>query len=439
MPMRPTRKTILSTLVIAIILPITALIGFSWLVFFGLNLVLLFFVLCDVLLTKMHLRFTLERMPVEKFQRSQPGLMSFQIANEGAYALDFKGIERLVPFAFEGDFRTFEGRLEPTSQGDFVYQLTPLKRGDFHFSEVKIQFTSALGFLTLEKLFKLPCSLKVYPNLKALNDFSWQRLQNRRYLDAVKRLRLRSTGQSFESLREYHAGDDYRAINWQATARSGHPVVNQFQMENNQRIYMMLDCGRAMSYTIRGHRQLDVAIETAVILAHRIHESGDQFGFTAFDQKIQVQLNCSKGLAHRQRLVESVYNLQPSILSAHYGNAFLKTMEKERHRSIVMVMTDFDTVKDVDRFLAQIAYGLKRHVFVVLLMTRSELEDVANEPFSETRIFEKSAAMSLVAERDAIQKRLKRHGIFAVVCPPEELATEAIQQYLLAKAKMQGL
>lgn len=437
--MRPTRKTIFITFGIAIVLPVTLLIGFSWLVFFCLNLLLLFCVLCDGLLTKTHLRFTIERMPVDKFQRSQPGQMNFQIINEGAYVLDFKGVERLIPFAFEGDFKGFQGQLEPSHQAIFGYQMTPLKRGDFEFTQVKIQFKSVLGFLTIERLFRLPCRLKVYPNLKALNDFSWQRLQNRRYLDAVKRLRLRSTGQAFESLREYYPGDDYRAINWQATARSGHPVVNQFQMENNQRIYMMLDCGRSMSYTIRGNRQLDVAIETAVILAHRIHESGDQFGFTAFDQKIQVHLNCSKGLEHRQRLVESVYNLQPSILSAHYGNAFLKTMEKERHRSIVMVMTDFDTVKDVDRFLAQIAYGLKRHVFVVLLMTRSELEDVANEPFTEGRIFEKSAAMQLVAERDAIQKRLKRHGVLAVVCPPEELATEAIQQYLLAKAKMQGL
>ena len=392
----------------------------------------------DYRITQRRMRYTISRKLDATWQQNQPQKMTFEIANEGDIPLSFKGVEELEENFLSGDFSGFCGAVAPNETNAFNYLLTPLRRGDHKLEKLLVKYSSKFGLWDKIDLWSLPCHVNVYLNLAGLKQFAWQRLQNRRQLEALKTLRLKSQGREFDSLREYVAGDDYRSVNWMATARHGYPVVNTYQLENNQKIYMMMDCGRSQRYIIDGVRQIDAAIETAVLLAHRIGESGDQFGLTAFDHRILSKLPCGRGLSWSKRTLESLYRLEPSLNQAHYGEAYLETLRTEHHRSIVMWFTDFDQKREAERFLSQLAKGLKRHVHVVLMMARSDYHQLATANYDGDKIYEKGVAIQLLEEREQIAAYLRAHGLFVAICSPKELPTAALQHYFMAKARLQG-
>ncbi len=392
----------------------------------------------DYYLTKKQTQYEITRETENTWQQHQCEPMRFCLVNRGGFPLIFSGVEALEANRISGDFSTFIGTVVPQGTLNCAYKLTPLRRGDHRLGSIMIRYESKFKLWDKTDVWSLPYHLKVYPNLSGLKQFSLQRLQNRRQLEALRVLRLKSTGRAFDSLRDYVAGDDYRGINWMATARHGYPVVNTYQLENNQKIYLMMDCGRAQRYLIDGVRQIDASIETAVLLSQRIAESGDQFGMTAFDHRILTKLPCGRGRGWSKRLIESLYLLEPSLYQAHFGEAYLETMRNEHHRSIVMWFTDFDQKQEAERFLSQLSKGLRKHVHVVLMMARSDYQELAVAPFNEDAVYDKGVAIQLLEEREQIAAYLRAHGVFVSICSPRDLPTMALQNYLLAKARLQG-
>ncbi|MBP5781610.1 MAG: DUF58 domain-containing protein, partial [Clostridia bacterium] len=83
--------------------------------------------------------------------------------------------------------------------------------------------------------------------MRDLTDYSISALSASLFSLGLKRIRANSDGGEFSSLREYFPGDNYRYINWAATARSGDLKVNTYVPERNQYIYVLLDSSRVMS------------------------------------------------------------------------------------------------------------------------------------------------------------------------------------------------
>lgn len=396
------------------------------------------FIVVDLILTKQRLSFKVIRETDGVWQQHQPQRMLFTIANTGGYRLCFTAVEAMVEGKLEADFSDFSGSLQPGEQGGFGYHLTPLRRGDYSLEKLLFKCRSTFGLWYFIEPVSLPAQLCVYPNMRAVGQFSWHRLENRRQLESLKVLKVRHAGKDFDRLKDYTPGDDYRRMNWMATARQGYPVVNTYQLENNQKIYMMVDCGRSLRYRIDGLRQMDAVIETAVLLAHRVDESRDQFAVTAFDSQVRAKLPCGRGTGWCQRVVQTLYPLEASLQQAHYGEAYLQTFRSEHHRSIVMWFTDFDQPRDAQRFMSQLSKGLRRHVHVVLMMERSDYTALAEGDYGEDVAFDKAVALYLQEQREKAVNYLRAHGIFVAMCRPSELPIAALQQYLLSKARLQG-
>jgi uncharacterized protein (DUF58 family) len=203
--------------------------------------------------------------------------------------------------------------VSPDEEAQLSYIVRPTKRGAYVFPKVYGYIISKMGLCRLYFERDLQRELKVYPNLR---DLSRYRLitQNRHKLpQGTRTIRLRGMGTEFEGLREYIEGDDFRSINWKATARDTKMIVNKYQIEKNQPIFILIDTGRPMSYSVKGYKKLDYAINAALILSDIVNQQGDNSGLMVFDTKVHACMLPGKGSVHRNLLMEVTNSYNISI------------------------------------------------------------------------------------------------------------------------------
>ena len=95
---------------------------------------------------------------------------------------------------------------------------------------------------------------------------------------------MRGGDTEFERLRDFLPDDEYRRIDWRASARRNKPTVREFQLEQNQNMMIMRDCGRLMTAVWDDLTALDYALNATLMLSHVAIRRGDQVGLIAFDE-----------------------------------------------------------------------------------------------------------------------------------------------------------
>ena len=103
----------------------------------------------------------------------------------------------------------------------------------------------------------------------------------------MRTVRRRGGENEFERLRDYRRDDDYRAIDWKATARRQKLITREYQHESNQTVLCMLDAGRLMTARTAGLSLLDHALNAMLMLSHVAARAGDQVGLLAFADGIE--------------------------------------------------------------------------------------------------------------------------------------------------------
>ena len=325
--------------------------------------------------------------------------------------------------------------IKPDTEVALSYTVRPTKRGAFMFPKVYGFAVSRLGFCRLYFERDLPREFKVYPNLR---DLSRYRLitQNKHLLPRGDRtVRLRGMGTEFESLREYVEGDDFRKINWMATARDNKIIVNQYQIEKNQPIFTLIDTGRPMSYSVKGYKKLDYAINAALILSDIVNQQGDNSGLMVFDTKVRTCIMPGKGDVHRNRLMEALYHVQDTKSTSDYEGAFIELLNRQKRQGIVFIFTDFETPEQAIDLAANIQALKKRHTPFIILMENDSLNRMAAEEadLSEQAVYQSAAAIEFLEKRRSVIKKLNVHGIACIESPAEDFALTAVNSYLMAK------
>src|SRR5712692_1559001 len=130
------------------------------------------------------------------------------------------------------------------------YTLRPLRRGDHRFGDLTLRLTGSLGLLRRQTTYPAAAPTKVYPNLLEVRKYELLARRGRLIEAGLRASRRFGTGTEFESLRDYQTDDDYRRINWKATARRGRPITAEFETERSQNVLVVLDSGRLMATAV---------------------------------------------------------------------------------------------------------------------------------------------------------------------------------------------
>src|SRR6185295_368218 len=163
--------------------------------------------------------------------------------------------------------------------------------------------------------------VKVYPDVQAVRAYELLARQDRDP-SGLRASRRRGGESEFERLREYRRGDEYRAIDWRATARRQKLIAREYQLESNQSILFLLDAGRLMTAEAHGLSLFDHALNATLMLSHVAARAGDRVGLLAFADAVKSYAPPSGGAGAARQIVQAGYDLHPDLVETNYAIAF---------------------------------------------------------------------------------------------------------------------
>ncbi|MCP3098595.1 DUF58 domain-containing protein [Myxococcus sp. K15C18031901] len=317
-----------------------------------------------------------------------------------------------------------------------TYFITPPARGDAHFGDLHLRLTGPLGLSMRQVRVPSACQVKVYPDLTALSS---EALALARAADAPSARTVRrrvSEGREFESLREYRPGDDYRHIDWKASARHANTLVRTWQPERHQPVLLLLDCGRHMAGQVHGRRKLDHAVDAALRLAKVGLDAGDVVGVMAFASDVTAFLPPRKGHEHLRLITESLYRVEAALEESDYGRAYDFAFARQSRRTLVVLFTDLVDPDASAGLLTRTLALRPRHLPVVASLLDEDVRDAAMDvPLEAQDAYARQAATRLESEYRRTASTLRDAGALVVRAPATGFGAAALNTYLDVKAR----
>jgi uncharacterized protein (DUF58 family) len=186
---------------------------------------------------------------------------------------------------------------------------------------------------------------------------------------------FRGRGMEFEEVREYLPGDDIRTIDWNVTARSGHPYVKVFREERELTVMLVVDLSGSLQFGTAGQFKRELAAEICATLAFSAIKNNDKVGVIAFTDRIELFIPPKKGTRHVLRVIRELLYFEPLGTGTDLGMA-LQYLDRVMHRqSVVFVVSDFIS----DDIEPQLRIAKRRHDLIPITITdprEMEMPDV---------------------------------------------------------------
>lgn len=152
---------------------------------------------------------------------------------------------------------------------------------------------------------------------------------------------FKGAGMAFEEVREYQPGDDVRSIDWNVTARMGHPFIKRYVEERELTVFLLVDWSGSHEFGTVRQRKREVAAELAAVLAFSAISNNDKVGLIGFTDRVECFLPPAKGVRHVLRLIREALYFQPARAGTclRAGLDFLNRIQ--HRRAIVFLLSDF--------------------------------------------------------------------------------------------------
>jgi uncharacterized protein (DUF58 family) len=151
---------------------------------------------------------------------------------------------------------------------------------------------------------------------------------------------FRGQGIEFAEVRAYETGDDYRAIDWNVSARMGSPFVKTFEEERELTLLLVVDRSGSVAFG-RPRAKADVAVEVGAVLALAAARQNDRVGALLFADRVEGVIPPAKGRVHVLRVIRDLLAFVPTGKGTNLGAALGYAGRLLRHRAIVVVISDF--------------------------------------------------------------------------------------------------
>ncbi len=376
-----------------------------------------------------------QRFVPERLSNGDQNLIRIYVENLYPFKAKLRLIDE-VPEQFQMRKADFWTTLSPAKNTTIDYNLRPVKRGEYEFGRLNIFVSSPIGLVSRRFKFLEPSTVPVYPSYIQLRKFELLAISNNLTELGIKKIRRIGHNMEFEQIKEYVAGDDFRTINWKATARKGQLMVNNYQDERSQQVYSVIDKGRVMEMPFEGMSLLDYAINAALVISNIAMKKGDKAGLITFQHKIGTILPASKRNKQMELIMETLYNQKTAYKESDFSRLFVGIQKKLNQRSLLLLYTNFESLSALQRQLPYLRSLSKNHLVVAIFFRNTEMKEVLeNKPTNVKEIYRKTVAEKFDHEKRLIVKELRRHGVYSVLTTPENLTVDSINKYLELKAR----
>ena len=152
---------------------------------------------------------------------------------------------------------------------------------------------------------------------------------------------FKGRGMEFSEVREYQFGDDIRSIDWNVTARFGHPYIKVFEEERELTVILMVDLSGSLMFGSASKTKQRVAAELSAILAFSALKNNDKVGLILFTDKIEKFVPPRKGRIHVLRIIREVLSFEPEGKSTNLRGALEYMNNAIKKKSIAFLISDF--------------------------------------------------------------------------------------------------
>lgn len=154
---------------------------------------------------------------------------------------------------------------------------------------------------------------------------------------------FKGSGMLFKEVRAYSEGDDPRFIDWNVSARLGHPFSKVFEEERERTVLLLLDISGSNQLGNKQSAKFDVMAEMAAILAFSALENKDSTGMVLFSDAVELYIPPKKGKSHVLYLLRMLLSHQPNSQKTNPDSALQYVQKCAHHKTILFVISDFAT------------------------------------------------------------------------------------------------
>jgi len=293
----------------------------------------------------------------------------------------------------------------------------PLTRGEYFYGNINVFIKGPLQLAKRRFIFPAAKTIKVYPSYIQMRRYQLLAVNNRLQEAGVKRVRKLGHSMEFEQIKEYVRGDDYRTINWKATARKTDLMVNNFTDERSQQIYCVINKSRSMKMPFEGMTLLDYAINASLVLSNVALVKQDKAGLITFAENLDAFLPADRKPTQMNLVLETLYRQQTKFKEADFEKLYSVIRNRITHRSLIVLFTNFESLDGLKREMPSLKLIAQHHLLLVIFFENTELKTLA-ESRAETieDIYIKTIAEKYRHEKRLMIKALHMHGIVFVLC-----------------------
>jgi uncharacterized protein (DUF58 family) len=376
-----------------------------------------------------------KRFLAERLSNGDENKIAIHLKNNYDYKISCTILDEL-PFQLQERKWNRQLQMAANSEAVLEYFIKPQERGEYNFGNINVYVEGPLKLARRRYIFEQEKTVKVYPSFIQMRRYQLHAIGSHLQETGVKRMRKLGHSMEFEQIKEYVRGDDYRTINWKATARHGDFMVNTFTDERSQQIYCIINKGRVMKMPFEGMTLLDYAINASLVLSNVALQKQDKAGLITFAQQLDAFIPADKKPTQINNILETLYKQQTDFLEPDFEKLFSVVRNRITQRSLLVLFTNFESFESLERELSSLKKLAHYHLLMVVFFENTELKELIESKATTTEdIYIKTIAEKYRYEKQLIAKELQKHGIISVLSTPQKLTINSLNKYLELKNK----
>lgn len=371
----------------------------------------------------------------ERFSNGDDNEVNIRVESIYSFPVRLEIIDEIPP-VFQRRDVLFRLKLAMGEGKNIRYKLRSTERGVYSFGHVRVFASTPIGLVQRRFTLCQPCDVKVYPSYLMLTRYELLAMSNNLAEIGIKKIRKVGNHTEFEQIKDYVSGDDFRLINWRATARTSRLMVNVYQDERSQQVFNIIDKGRVMQQAFRGMTYLDYAINASLVLSYIAMRKEDKAGVVTFSDHFEDFVPASRRTGHMQNILEMLYRQQTRFAESDYSALVAEVNQHITKRSLLILYTNFANRISMERQLPYLLQLNRRHRLLVVFFEDHEVKDyLATRSDSDEEYYRHVVAEQFAYEQRLIVSSLKQRGILALLTTPEALSVDVLNKYLEIKTR----
>lgn len=388
-----------------------------------------------VLLYNGNIRIDVKRKTPSVLSLGDHNNVTLTLLNRSILSLNTEIIDELPEQFQERDF-TRKIVLASNVENVQVYSVRPLTRGDYVFGNVHLFIKSTIGLVSRRISNDQTVTVPVYPSIIQMKKYEIKTFARTATEYGVKKVRRIGHSYEFEQIKQYLRGDDYRSINWKATSRRAHLMVNQYEDEKSQQIYCIIDKSRVMHMPFNGLSLFDYAVNASLVISNIVLGKQDKAGLITFAEAPKSLVKAERGKLQLKKIIEALYREREGTVEANYESMYMSVKKFVNGRCLLFLYTNFESMYALHRVLPQLRRLNDQHLLVVIFFENTEIKTSTSSDVKNVEdIYAETTAEDYTLTKVQLAQELKQHGIMSILTTPEQLTVSAINKYLELKSR----